>query len=90
MLQDKGEMVMRAYTPTSSDDDLGHFDLVVKIYFANQNPNFPMVNLLCPPCMAIQPVCPFPLSEERMFSDIACCSGVGPRGMKSSQSCGAL
>lgn len=44
--QDKGEMVMRAYTPTSSDDDLGHFDLVVKIYFANQNPNFPMVCLI--------------------------------------------
>ncbi len=43
-MQDKGEMVMRAYTPTSSDDDLGHFDLVVKIYFANQNPNFPMVS----------------------------------------------
>eukprot|EP01024_Parvocaulis_polyphysoides_P064799 TRINITY_DN7545_c0_g1_i10.p1 TRINITY_DN7545_c0_g1~~TRINITY_DN7545_c0_g1_i10.p1 ORF type:complete len:206 (-),score=19.76 TRINITY_DN7545_c0_g1_i10:15-632(-) len=25
-------MVMRAYTPTSSDDDLGYFDLLVKIY----------------------------------------------------------
>ena len=22
---------MRAYTPTSSDDDLGHFDLVIKV-----------------------------------------------------------
>lgn len=32
---------MRAYTPTSSDDDLGHFDLVVKIYRANENPRFP-------------------------------------------------
>ena len=41
--QDKGEMVMRAYTPTSSDDDLGHFDLVVKVYFANQHPSFPEV-----------------------------------------------
>jgi hypothetical protein len=27
-----GETVMRAYTPTSQDKDLGHFDLVVKIY----------------------------------------------------------
>ena len=36
-----GETVMRAYTPTSSDDDLGHFDLVVKIYWANEHPKFP-------------------------------------------------
>lgn len=27
-----GETVMRAYTPTSQDKDIGHFDLVVKIY----------------------------------------------------------
>jgi ferredoxin-NADP reductase len=27
-----GETVMRAYTPTSQDKDLGHFDLVVKVY----------------------------------------------------------
>lgn len=26
-----GELVMRAYTPTSSDDDMGHFDLVIKV-----------------------------------------------------------
>ncbi len=26
-----GELVMRAYTPTSSDDDMGFFDLVVKV-----------------------------------------------------------
>lgn len=32
---------MRGYTPTSSDDDLGHFDLVVKIYRANEHPKFP-------------------------------------------------
>ena len=24
--------ISRAYTPTSSDDDIGHFDLVVKVY----------------------------------------------------------
>ncbi|KAK9807828.1 hypothetical protein WJX72_010494 [[Myrmecia] bisecta] len=35
------ELVMRAYTPTSSDDDLGYFDLVVKIYWANEHPRFP-------------------------------------------------
>lgn len=27
-----GETVMRAYTPTSQDKDVGHFDLVVKVY----------------------------------------------------------
>jgi nitrate reductase (NAD(P)H) len=36
-----GEMVMRAYTPASSDDDLGYFDLVVKIYRAGEHPRFP-------------------------------------------------
>ena len=35
--------MMRAYTPTSSDDDLGHFDLVVKVYFGNQHKDFPEV-----------------------------------------------
>ncbi|CAB4385962.1 NADH-cytochrome b5 reductase 1 [Rhizophagus irregularis] len=28
----KGKNIIRSYTPTSSDDDLGHFDLVVKTY----------------------------------------------------------
>jgi len=27
-----GKTIMRSYTPTSSDDDLGHFDLLVKSY----------------------------------------------------------
>lgn len=27
-----GKQIMRSYTPTSSDDDKGHFDLVVKTY----------------------------------------------------------
>ena len=35
------ELVMRAYTPTSSDDELGHFDLVIKVYWANEHPRFP-------------------------------------------------
>lgn len=36
-----GENVMRAYTPTSQDDDLGYFDLIIKVYRANQHPKFP-------------------------------------------------
>ena len=36
-----GELVMRAYTPASSDDEVGYFDLVVKIYRANEHPRFP-------------------------------------------------
>ena len=34
---------MRAYTPTSSDNDLGYFDLVIKVYFSNEHPQFPLV-----------------------------------------------
>ena len=33
--------MVRPYTPTSSDEDLGHMDLVVKIYPANTHPKFP-------------------------------------------------
>jgi len=36
-----GSLVVRPYTPTSSDEDLGHMDLVVKIYPANTHPKFP-------------------------------------------------
>ncbi|BDA47084.1 Nitrate reductase [NADH] [Coccomyxa sp. Obi] len=36
-----GELVMRAYTPTSSDDELGYFDLVIKVYWKNEHPRFP-------------------------------------------------
>jgi nitrate reductase (NAD(P)H) len=36
-----GQPCMRAYTPSSSDDDIGYFELVVKIYFRNVHPRFP-------------------------------------------------
>ncbi|KAJ8395393.1 hypothetical protein AAFF_G00033780 [Aldrovandia affinis] len=36
-----GKLVVRPYTPVSSDDDKGFVDLVVKIYFKNVNPKFP-------------------------------------------------
>ncbi|CAD6239218.1 GSCOCG00008645001-RA-CDS [Cotesia congregata] len=39
--QVNGELVIRAYTPVSSDDDLGFVDLVVKVYFKNVHPKFP-------------------------------------------------
>lgn len=35
------KLVVRAYTPVSSDDDVGFFDLVVKVYHANVHPKFP-------------------------------------------------
>ncbi|XP_048331677.2 nitrate reductase [NADH] [Ziziphus jujuba] len=35
------KLCMRAYTPTSSIDEVGYFDLVVKIYFKNVHPKFP-------------------------------------------------
>ena len=31
--------IMRSYTPTSSDDDLGHFDLVIKVRLPNASPS---------------------------------------------------
>uniref|UniRef100_F7DV24 NADH-cytochrome b5 reductase n=1 Tax=Equus caballus TaxID=9796 RepID=F7DV24_HORSE len=36
-----GVMVVRAYTPVSSDDDRGFVDLIIKIYFKNVHPNYP-------------------------------------------------
>ncbi|KAK2496834.1 hypothetical protein MC885_013896 [Smutsia gigantea] len=36
-----GNLVIRPYTPVSSDDDKGFVDLVIKIYFKNTHPKFP-------------------------------------------------
>lgn len=36
-----GSEVKRSYTPVSSDDDKGYFELVIKIYFKNVHPKFP-------------------------------------------------
>lgn len=41
-----GEDVIRAYTPVSSDDDLGYMDLLIKVYFKNVHPNFPNGGLM--------------------------------------------
>ncbi|KAA8546358.1 hypothetical protein F0562_002903 [Nyssa sinensis] len=35
------KLCMRAYTPTSTVDEVGYFDLAVKIYFKDVNPKFP-------------------------------------------------
>lgn len=40
------KLCMRAYTPTSSVDEVGHFDLVVKIYFKGVHPKFPNGGLM--------------------------------------------
>jgi cytochrome-b5 reductase len=36
-----GKLVVRPYTPISSDDDKGSVTLMIKVYFANSNPRFP-------------------------------------------------
>ncbi|XP_044533461.1 NADH-cytochrome b5 reductase 3 [Gracilinanus agilis] len=36
-----GNLVIRPYTPVSSDDDKGFVDLVIKIYFKDTHPKFP-------------------------------------------------
>lgn len=35
------ELVIRAYTPVTSDDDEGYVDLVIKVYKKNVHPKFP-------------------------------------------------
>lgn len=40
------KLCMRAYTPTSTNDDVGFFELVVKIYFKGQHPRFPNGGLM--------------------------------------------
>ncbi|XP_034122317.1 NADH-cytochrome b5 reductase 3 isoform X2 [Drosophila guanche] len=35
------ELVIRPYTPISSDEDVGYVDLVVKVYFKDTHPKFP-------------------------------------------------
>lgn len=35
------DLVVRSYTPVSSDDDQGYVDLVIKVYFKNVHPKFP-------------------------------------------------
>ncbi|XP_066585785.1 NADH-cytochrome b5 reductase 2 isoform X2 [Prorops nasuta] len=35
------DVVIRSYTPVSSDDDHGFVDLVIKVYFKNVHPKFP-------------------------------------------------
>lgn len=36
-----GNLVIRPYTPVSSDDDKGFMDLLIKVYFKNVHPKFP-------------------------------------------------
>ncbi|XP_031469992.1 NADH-cytochrome b5 reductase 2 [Phasianus colchicus] len=36
-----GNLVIRAYTPVSSDDTKGYVDLIIKVYYKNVNPKFP-------------------------------------------------
>ncbi|CAG0903385.1 unnamed protein product [Cyprideis torosa] len=36
-----GELVIRPYTPVTSDEDKGHMDLVIKVYFKDVHPKFP-------------------------------------------------
>ncbi|KAE8648403.1 hypothetical protein Csa_018579 [Cucumis sativus] len=36
-----GKLCMRAYTPSSTVDQMGYFELVVKVYFKNVHPKFP-------------------------------------------------
>jgi nitrate reductase (NAD(P)H) len=37
-----GRLVMRAYTPTSTNEDMGVFELLIKVYFKGTDPEFPL------------------------------------------------
>lgn len=39
--EDNNAEVIRSYTPTSSDDEVGYVDFVIKIYRKNIHPKFP-------------------------------------------------
>uniref|UniRef100_N1QTS7 Nitrate reductase (NAD(P)H) n=1 Tax=Aegilops tauschii TaxID=37682 RepID=N1QTS7_AEGTA len=41
-----GKLCMRAYTPTSSVEEVGHVDLLIKIYFKDEDPKFPAGGLM--------------------------------------------
>ncbi|TKW41799.1 hypothetical protein SEVIR_1G341300v4 [Setaria viridis] len=41
-----GKLCMRAYTPTSSVDEVGHIELLIKIYFKDEDPKFPNGGLM--------------------------------------------
>ncbi|XP_035293271.1 NADH-cytochrome b5 reductase 2 isoform X1 [Cricetulus griseus] len=41
LAQIKDELVIRAYTPVSSDDDKGFVDFIIKIYFKDVHPTYP-------------------------------------------------
>ncbi|KAL6184857.1 hypothetical protein ACLB2K_046257 [Fragaria x ananassa] len=42
----EGKLCMRAYTPISSIDEVGYFELVVKVYYKNVHPRFPNGGLM--------------------------------------------
>jgi len=37
----EGKEVQRSYTPSSSDDETGYVEFVIKVYFKNVHPKFP-------------------------------------------------
>ncbi|XP_066322729.1 nitrate reductase [NAD(P)H]-like [Miscanthus floridulus] len=41
-----GKLCMRAYTPTSPVDEVGHVELLIKIYFKDEDPKYPNGGLM--------------------------------------------
>ncbi|WOL13748.1 nitrate reductase [Canna indica] len=41
-----GKPCMRPFTPTSTFDEVGHFELLIKVYFKGENPKFPNGSLM--------------------------------------------
>lgn len=41
-----GKLCLRPYTPTSAVDEVGYFDLLIKVYFKGEHPKFPNGGLM--------------------------------------------
>ncbi|CAH0474076.1 unnamed protein product [Peronospora belbahrii] len=39
--EETGKVIIRSYTPVTSDDTKGYVDLIIKVYFKNVHPKFP-------------------------------------------------
>jgi len=71
-----GQLVVRPYTPTSSDDDQGYLELVIKVYFRDVNPRYPNGGKMSQHLEAM---------EIGDYIDVR-----GPSGLFVYQGCGAL
>lgn len=62
-----GKEIMRSYTPTSSDDDLGHFDLLIKVAFISSS----IVRFLIVPSRTRRAISPVTFLSSKLATSFA-------------------